>query len=285
MNSIKNILVGLDLSAMDEVLIKYTSWFAELLELEHVYFVHNVKKYEISELFKEQLAGVDLETVIGDELTEKVETHYSSKIPFKVLISEDSYTESLMSYVVNKYQIDLAIVGNKPDEKGTGVITDKLLRVLRCPMMLVPEGESWEMKNIWAGIDFSKHSAWLFDTIDFLQLRTGAGVCATHVYQIPAQFSNYISLDTMKSKLEKHSNDRLRKFVNKLDKDYEIKSRAIDSKEYTVAQNLIICAQENHADLIIVGDKGSNTLYSLLVGGVASELASSATNIPLCIMK
>ncbi|PAM94734.1 universal stress protein, partial [Flavobacterium sp. IR1] len=61
----KNILVALDLSNMDEVLIKYASFIAERLKAEKVYFVHNIKKYEISELFEEQLKDVNLDEVIG----------------------------------------------------------------------------------------------------------------------------------------------------------------------------------------------------------------------------
>jgi hypothetical protein len=36
-----------------------------------VYFVHNIKKYEISELFEEQLKDINLDEIIGDELNER----------------------------------------------------------------------------------------------------------------------------------------------------------------------------------------------------------------------
>jgi len=285
MANIKNILVGLDLTTMDDTLINYANWLAQTLKIENVYFVHNVKKYEISDLFKEQLAEVDLETAIGDELTEKIETVFTEDIPFKVLISEDSYTESLMSYVVTKYQIDLSVFGNKAGTKGTGVITSKLLRVLQCPLVFVPEGASWKLEKIWAGIDFSKYSSWIFNTIDFIEERTHATVCAAHVYQIPAQFSNYVSLETMKTKLEKHTRERLEKLKKKLDRTYPVETRAIDSRESTIAQNLIKGAQSDKADLIIIGDKGSNTLYSLLVGNVADEISDSPSTIPIWVVK
>jgi AAA+ superfamily predicted ATPase len=33
--------------------------------------VHNIKKYEISELFEEQLKDINLDEIIGDELTKR----------------------------------------------------------------------------------------------------------------------------------------------------------------------------------------------------------------------
>ncbi len=156
MKMIKNILVALDLSEIDETLIKYASFIADRLKAENVYFVHNIKKYEISELFAEHLKDVNLDEVIGDELNEKVEKHFSSSANQEVLISEDPYSESLIKYIADKYSIDLAIVGNKKHEKGTGVVSSKLLRLLKCDLLTVPRNAQAKINTIWAGTDFSQ---------------------------------------------------------------------------------------------------------------------------------
>jgi hypothetical protein len=59
MYNINNILVALDLSDIDDTLINYASFIAETLKVDKVYFVHNIKKYEISELFEEQFDHED----------------------------------------------------------------------------------------------------------------------------------------------------------------------------------------------------------------------------------
>ena len=102
MTEIKNILVALDLSDIDNTLIEYASFIAETLKVKKVYFVHNIKKYEISELFEEQLRDLNLDEIIGDELNEKVEDKFKSSAQWEVLISEDPYSESLINYIVNK---------------------------------------------------------------------------------------------------------------------------------------------------------------------------------------
>lgn len=89
MTDIKNILVALDLSDTDDTLINYASFIADTLQAEKVYFVHNIKKYAISELFEEQLRDLNLDELIGDELNDKVEATFKSAVEWEVLISED----------------------------------------------------------------------------------------------------------------------------------------------------------------------------------------------------
>ena len=85
METVKNILVALDLSSIDNHLIEYSSFLAEKLEAENVYFVHNIKKYEISELFEEELNKINLDQLIGDELNEKIEQRFTAKVNWEVV--------------------------------------------------------------------------------------------------------------------------------------------------------------------------------------------------------
>ena len=166
MKNIKNVLVALDLSEIDTKLIEYASFLAEKLSLEKVYFVHNIKKYEISELFAEQLKDINLDGLITEEIEDKLKNHFSATSETEILISEDHYTESLINYVANKYLIDLLIVGNKDHQTGTGVIPDKLLRLMKCDILAIPKNASEKLENIWIGTDFSKESRKSFDKLN-----------------------------------------------------------------------------------------------------------------------
>jgi hypothetical protein len=70
MAEIKNILVALDLSDIDNTLMSMHHILQIHLRLKCT-FVHNIKKYEISELFEEQLKDINLDEIIGDELNER----------------------------------------------------------------------------------------------------------------------------------------------------------------------------------------------------------------------
>jgi len=284
MKSIKNLLVALDLTDIDRDLIRYASFLSEELDIQKVYFVHNIKKYEISELFAEQLKDIDLDKVISEELDEKVSENFTSDTQHEVLISEDPYTESLINYVVHKYMIDLVIVGNKNNHVGTGIISDKLLRLLKCDILSVPKEPALDLQNVWVGTDFSNESKKVFGLTNILQKKTRSQITAVHIYNVPIQFAPYLDKEEMVPKIEKHTREKFQKFLSKSDSK-EISTKIIRGREASISEKLSTEAQKAGADLLIVGDKGGNVFSSLLVGSVTDELFSSQLKIPLWIVK
>lgn len=285
MEKFNNILVALDLSDIDNTLIKYAAFLAETLKVEKVYFVHNIKKYEITALFQEQLKDINLDEIIGDELNEKVESLFTSKVDWEVLISEDPYTESLINYIANKYYIDLVIVGNKKKTKGTGIVSSKLLRLLKCDILSIPRDFSAQVNNIWVGTDFSRESKKIFNIAQMLREATSSPITAAHVYSVPVQFSPYIPKESMEPKIEKHIKQKSEKFLSKLTNKEGINSLIIPGRDSSIASNLLEFAKKNKVDILIVADKGSNNISNLLVGSVTEELFGERPEIPLWISK
>ena len=285
MTEIKNILVALDLSDIDNTLIEYASFMANTLKVNKVYFVHNIKKYEISELFEEQLKDINLDEIIGDELNEKVEQKFTSSAEWEVLISEDPYSESLINYIVNKYEIQLALIGNKNKIKGTGVVSGKLLRLLKCNILSIPKSAKPVISDIWVGTDFSSASHKAFGMAENLQKITEAKVKAVHVYSVPVQFSPYIPKEHLDMKIENHLKDKYDKFIKKIGYKGTLTNEIIPGRDSGVADKLRAKAEASKVDLIIVGDKGRNTFSSLLVGSVTEELFNKDLEVPLWIVK
>ncbi|MDX1754018.1 Nucleotide-binding universal stress protein, UspA family [Salinimicrobium sediminis] len=285
MKNYKNILVALDLSDLDEVLIKYASFIAHRLRAEKVYFVHNIKKYEISELFEEQLKDVNLDQVIGDELNDKVQEHFTAEVDWEVLISEDPYSESLIKYVVDKYAVQLAIVGNKKHEKGTGLVSGKLLRLLRCDILAVPRAAKPKIELIWAGTDLSPESRKVFNVTKILQESGGASLKLVHVYSVPVQFSPYVSPESMAPKVEKHVQEKINKFIKKIDYSEPIEPLVFLGRESGAAQKIIANIQKSEADLLVISDKGGNTFSPFAVGSVTEELFNANFGVPLWVAK
>jgi nucleotide-binding universal stress UspA family protein len=280
----ENILVALDLSDLDEVLIKYASFMAERLKSRKVYFVHNIKKYEISELFEDQMKDVNLDEVIGDELNEKVEENFKGDIEWEVLISEDPYSESLIKYVVEKYGIQLVIVGNKKHENGTGMVSGKLLRLLRCDILAVPRVAQPKIENIWAGTDFSHDSRKIFAVTEALQEEGSTSLKLVHVYSVPVQFSPYVTPESMAPKVEKHVNEKIEKYIKKLDYPKPLEPLVFLGRESGAAQKIIANIQKSNADLLVVADKGGNTFSPFAVGSVTEELFNENYGVPLWVV-
>jgi hypothetical protein len=66
---------------------------------------------------------------------------FKSSVEWEVLISEDPYSEAL-NYIVNKYEVQLALIGNKNKIKGTGAVSGKLLRLLKCNILSIPKAQN-----------------------------------------------------------------------------------------------------------------------------------------------
>ncbi|WP_029034732.1 universal stress protein [Salinimicrobium terrae] len=285
MKTYKNILVALDLSDLDEVLIKYASFISKRLGAEKVYFVHNIKKYAISELFEEQLKDVNLDQVIGDELNEKVQEHFKAEIDWEVLISEDPYSESLIKYVVDKYAVQLTIVGNKKHEKGTGLVSGKLLRLLRCDILAVPRAAKPKIELIWAGTDLSPESRKVFNVTRALQKHDETSLKLVHVYSVPVQFSPYVSPEAMAPKVEKHVKEKIDKYIKKINYSESIEPLFFLGRESGAAQKIIANIKKSNPDLLVVADKGGNTFSPFAVGSVTEELFNANFGVPLWVVK
>jgi nucleotide-binding universal stress UspA family protein len=284
MKTIRKILVALDLTSTDAELIRYASFLSKELKLEKVYFVHNIKKYEISELFKEQLKDLDLEKMISDELDEKVAEHYKAETASEVLISEDPYTESLINYIAHKYAIDLVVVGKKSKKNGTGVIPEKLMRLLKCDILSVPETGNYKLTNIWTGTDFSRESVKSFQLASYLSKETGAQITAVHIYNVPIQFTPFLDKEEIVPKIETHTREKFEKFLNR-SKITNCEMKIIRGREASVAEKLTTEAEKAGVDLVVVADKGGNAFSSLLVGSMTDEIFKKRRKIPLWVAK
>lgn len=285
MSAVKKILVGLDLSDIDLQLIKYTSFFAELIGVEKVYFVHNIKRYEISEMLEKEMKDIDLEQIITDEINETVSDHFTAKVDWEVLISDDPYTESLMSYVVNKYNIDLLVLGNKNDKSGSGVLGFKLLRTIKCQFLWVPHHFEIQLNKIWVGTDFSNVSKKSFSFTQLIQNQNNAQVEAVHVYSLPVHFSPYLNNSKIQPKVDEYVNKKFDNFLKKISPNHDITPIKILGREANIAIKLKKEAYKNDVDLLVVSDKGANTFSNLTLGSVTEDLFNRDLKIPLLVVK
>jgi nucleotide-binding universal stress UspA family protein len=285
MKPVKNILVGLDLSSIDDQLIAYSSFFSEMIDVEKVYFVHNIKRYEISELLEKEIENVDLEEVITEELREKIDQHFTSEIEWDILISDDPYTESLISYIVNKYSIDLLILGNKNNESGSGILAFKLLRTIRCQFLWVPSNFKPKMDKIWVGTDFSNASKKCFVFTNYLESKGSLDVKAVHVYSLPIHFSPYVNNSKIEPKMDSYVDKKFDNFLKKVDYSGSVQSFKILGREANIASKLKKEAYKNDVDLLVVADKGSNTFSNLTLGSVTEDLFNRELRIPLLVVK
>ncbi len=284
MTSIKNILVALDLSALDEQLIKYASYIAELTNAENVYFVHNIKKFETSEIFQKEIEALNLENIIETKIEKNIQKHYSANVPHEVLISDDTYTESLINYIANKYLVNLVIVGNKNTYKGTGAVSGKLLRMLKCDVLSIPSNSNIPPKKLLCTTDFSgKSHKGIKRALDIKEKVEGDLSCL-NVHKIPAQYFLALDLDKLKDKIERHTQKSFTKLFAKLKTEKAIPVSKL-AGDYSIPERIRQIAENDKYDLVFISDRGHNNFTSLFVGSITEELFTHYLKLPLWVVK
>jgi len=285
MNVFKNILIALDLSDIDTTLIHYANYLAENFDVDNIYFIHNIKKYEISEFLEQEIKDIDLEESISNELNDNVSEIMNDKVNWEVLISDDPYTESLINYITNKYHITTVVLGNKNGEKGTGLVGFKLLRILKCNVLWIPKLNTVEIQKVWVSTDFSASSQKAFKVSELIQDKLNVKTEAVHVYNLPIHFSPYVNDSKIEGKLEEHVQDKFDHYIKKLKYPHKIEKILIAGREANAASKIRQEAIKHKISFLIVSDKGANPFSRLLVGSVTEELFNRDLFVPLFITK
>lgn len=285
MNGINNILVALDLSSIDESLIEYAHYLATKTPAKKVFFVHNIKKYEMSSWFEEEFEDVNLDEIIGNELQEKVDQHFTSDIEHEILISEDPNTESLVNYIVNKYAINLVCVGMKNSVEGAGVVGSKLLRLVKSDLLFIPERPRLKLDHILIGSDFSRNSRKSFTAFESAKTWFDSKITAAHVYHVPFQFSTQVPIEKLIPKIQRQAREHGEIFLEKLPKNLVDNTEYLFAKEMNIAQKLSAYLRKTGADMMVLSDRGANNYSTLLIGSLTEEIFNEELSVPYYIVK
>ncbi|WP_313112967.1 universal stress protein [Aequorivita sediminis] len=280
------LMVALDLTEMDPILLQYVNFLCEVWNIEHLYFTHNIKQYKLYDLYDEFLEeGITVEDIVDRGLEKTINTHYTASVPHTVLITSDDYTESILSHLAKEYKIDIMVVGNKDEFQGTGALNQKLARMLDAHVLLVPEEASHHMEKVLVPTDFSSASARCFTVADSLVARSGGSIEGLHVYSIPSFFFPYINTEKAIDKTKYHLKEKVKLFKKKFKLAEDMAFRYIDRESYSVVEAIEIHADKGEFDIVVVSARGGNNITSLFVGSVTNDLLIRNRRMPLLVVR
>lgn len=289
---LKKILVSLDLSEIDEVLIRIASYTARMMGSDRVYFMHIAKKLdmpqELRELWGDRLAPVDENIQHG--LNQHVQQFFEPVPECETLIEvhEGNPVDRLLK-LANQKDVDLLVVGNKAERPATGAVAEKVLKAANRSVLMVPEQLPDQMDRILVPVDFSDHSLRALRQALKIQANSPIPlqVKCQHVYHLPAGWHT-----SGKSEKEfadimcQHAKKDYQKFLAKLPAQYHnIPCVFTRDNNNDPVREIFNQAVREQADLIIVGSKGKSAAAAVLMGSVADRLATTNTSIPLLIVK
>lgn len=292
MDQLKHILICLDLSEMDDSLIRFGNFLVEKFKPLTVTFLHVMKSYEIPPELIAAFPHLDqpLSEIIKEELQEKINTHFIHREGTNTLVevAEGSTTDNIVRYA-RKNNIPFTLMGKKIGYEGQGGIVRKVIGIIPSSVLLISETTQPRIEHVLVRMDFSRMSSLALKMALSLQELTGAKVSSHHAYKLPLKYFPQTSPANDKKLLahiEKHSRKEYIKFMKK----FELNPDAIQfttslDPENDEAHILYRQAVTIGADIIFIGSKVKSELADIIIDNTSEKLASTEKNIPVLIVK
>lgn len=287
MRKFKKILVGLDLSPLDEVLIKKTANLARFFEAEQVYFIHVAKDLalpeEVSKNYPDLLAPVD--EVIEKSITDQIQAaDFPSNVAYEVDAKEGGTMDKILRWSKVK-DVDLIIMGRKHDLEGSGTLAKRIALRSSCSVLFLPEGMKAEsFKRLFVPIDFSSYSKLSLDYAQEISQQPEDITCY-HLYEVPQGYTKTgKSYEEFAEIMRNNALNDYQQFIQKNNfPEYpcELGLRGKGNR----AEFLLEAAKKDGADLIMIGSRGRTDSAALLIGSVAEKLIDINNEIPMLVLK
>ncbi len=291
MDQFKNILVCLDLTDMDEVLVKYANYLAETFNPDKITFIHVMEYYDIPEELTATFPDLDkpLDEIVKEEIDEKIEDFFEQKhaVKFEVVLESGSTTEKIIQYC-RKKKVDLTLLGKKIGYSGAGGVTRKIIGLVPSTVLLVSETSPHKTEKIMVRMDFTNTSAIALKTGQTLAKDIGAELICHHVYKLPLNYFPQNAPNKIK-KLKKQLGEWVEKEYHKFLKKEKLKadvpitySMDLHGEE---AQILYSQAIRNNVDLILIGTRLKSQLANIILDSTSEKLTGTDKNIPVMVVK
>ncbi|WP_121965425.1 universal stress protein [Myroides sp. N17-2] len=280
-----DVVVGLDLSTMDQYLLQYMQVLDQILEINKVTYIHNLK---LGELPKELLQP-DRIALIKEKIKNKLTQYFTEagvNYDFEILVTVEGYTELAFMNLSKKISYDLLVLGNKQELEGTGALADKLVRIFPSAILLVPDTYKVPITTIIDAIDFSKYTVDIMTWADRFKNNSKGQKIEHSAVHISKSYMGFYPTMTNKE-LEKITREDIKEKQDKWNKRYATYSdiEIVPAGERNISASLIEYARSKDADLLILGVKGTTGFKEIFLGSVANHLLHRPTRTCLLFVK
>lgn len=282
----KKLLVAVDLTDMDETVIRYAHFLQKTLQLERLHFVHNIKIYEVDEVLEDLLEGKDIYSIIWKNLQAKISRIFKGESTYTLDILEHDSTESSLKKWANQHEVDTILLGHKQEESGTGAMAQKLIRMYKGNIILVPNNAALQWKRILVPTDLSAPFELIIEKRKmFLQLEPQPEIRILKSFGIPSLFYPYIddkrAVEQAQEHILKQFAEVKKKYALNDDLDFVAKYQG----DRSVVDVIEAESKRFQADLIVMTAKGASMIPSIFIGSTINELLNTNPFQAIYILK
>ena len=269
MEKLDNILVCLDLTEMDDFLIRYANYLVEKTEPKKVWFLHIIQPFDLPHEVLSEFPDLDqpVSKFIREEMKERVDELFEHKQSrqYEIEVLEGIKLDSLLEFTRDQ-KIKLTVMGKKVGFEGTGAFPRRIRPLTTSSVIMVSETAKPQINNILVRMDFSKMSELAMKSAIELSRKTGSGIFAVNAFRLPiSHFPKYSNEDArrLQAKMVRHGEKEYEKFMRKIKQDpAAIPCVHVYDKEFDEARVLYHQGLTRQADLIMIGSRVKSDLAS-----------------------
>ncbi|MEQ8549985.1 MAG: universal stress protein [Cyclobacteriaceae bacterium] len=284
------ILVGIDLSETDEYLLKFLRILSPHVDFEKIYLFHIHSLKHIPDKIKNKYLSdnVPEDESIRASLKILKEKYFDEADQKKVEVEvRDGNPEKDMLRWTRSNNIDLLILGKKPDSSGSGKLAKKMVNLADASVLLIPKVKLKKTETIYVALDHSEVSIMAIKIAIDLAKKIGAKIICHHVYRVPSGYhtsgKSYEEFaEIMRKNAEEQTQEMLKDMAvgdAKLNFEYSL------DKDDDPAKVIASFSKDLQPDIVFIGSKGRTAAASLLLGSVAEKCLDYITQTPVYVVK
>jgi nucleotide-binding universal stress UspA family protein len=288
MKNFEKVMIGLDLTAMDEILIQKVRTLISILGFEKLYLIHVAKNLvlpdDINTTHPNLLAPID-ESIEAEIMAKLAKQGFPKDLEIEVEVKEGNPAESILRWAKIK-NVDLIVMGRKSTLKGKGTLAKLMAKKSPCSVLFLNEAESNTVpRKILVPIDFSEHSKMTYSFAEKLTEEFGIDVIGLHLFEVPTgYYKTGKSYEEIAKIMEDHALKDYEKFLNKNKlKEFECFFVLVDDEnESEIVLNI---ANKQNVEMILMGSRGRTASAALLLGSFAEKMVEINNQIPMLVFK
>lgn len=289
----QRLLIALDLTKMDEVLINYVAELSSQLSIEKLYFIHVVKNLElpeeVSKKYPELLAPVD--EACERDIQQKLEKYFpkDSSVTYEIDVEEGNASEIIMKWAKVK-QVDMIVLGKKLDLKGSGVKAFRIAKLSHCSVVFVPEALPEKIEKIVVPVDFSEASEMALSVAkELAKSNNQAEILCLNVYSVPVGYhasgKSYKEFAEIMKNNAKKDYQKFAASLKGIDLSNVTDHYVLNEESKDVDEEIYQFSINTKADAIVIGSRGKTSAAHLLLGSTAEKLMHHDYQIPVFMVK
>lgn len=291
MYKFKRLMIGLDMSYMDEILLNYAQELVDVLKPEAIYFLNIQPNLDLDDDIKELLGGDDKpsDEVVKENMKKTVAKFFknnsNASIDYKVV--EGNPSQEILRWTKIK-DIDLLIMGRKALKGGSGITPQQVSAKVMSSVLIIPEGiESYKLNKALVPVDFSEYSSLALEQTLYLKsLKSDLEIKCHHIYNLPLGYEKTgKTANEFSEIMRENAEKKFKKMQKKIEGAASLECNIVLSDQNSIGKQIKDAADKENANLIVMGAKGRTLATQIFLGSATEKLIKFQCNSALLVVK